>query len=749
MNDRPDISLDEQSDIPEALRTFVCNNAYDPMAVLRGVRIVAANKRAYELFGYDEDTDLAVLSLPELIAPDSIQPALELLARFLEGYPPSENPILDMVNKNGEKLRLEVCALPWPGDPSLVVIMLKGVSSREMGFDSSVRAEQLYGILAETMPAGIMLCDRHGKQIYVNKQASKLTGYSVQELMRGVKICHPDDAEAHTICEQALKEGVSGGSYESLFIRKDGKEIWVSLSWRAILGHDGAVRLLHTLFTDITERKQAEQALRDSEEKYKRLVENSSDMIMLTQPDGIISYLSPACAEVIGHDPEDLVGTTGGIWHPDDSDFVLAALHKALKGESGSNLEYRVVTRRGDTRWLSHSWSPVIADGKLQMVVSVVKDITEGKRAQEAIRAAEEKYRLLAENASDIIWQMDMYGIFTYVSAAVKDFGYEPSEWIGHSILDFLPEREKAATRQRMERDVQVKNHQRYEVQMLRKDGSLVWMEVSVDFAMECDRPIRIQGIARDISERKTAEEALRKAHDDITRAYDLQREFLNNITHEVRTPLTAVQGYVQMILEGTFGPVPDEQAALLKKVLASSDHLLTMVSDVLEMARLKSGADVVRPRASNPCAVINRAVLTVTPQAMRKGLSLKVNLPERDPMGMYDGEKLSAIVTNLLSNAVKFTEKGEIEVNLSCRNGGVEVIVTDTGMGISPSQLDSIFDEFQQLDYPRKHKPAGFGLGLAIVATMVEAINGTIVVSSRKGNGTAFTLFAPELEAR
>lgn len=740
---------DNFPDIPEALRTLVHQNTFDAMAVLRGMRIVTANHRALEIFGYDETTDPSTVDLVELLAPESFQPALELLARFIEGYPPSENPVFEFRKRTGERLRMEVCAIPWPTDESLVVIILKSVSSREMHFDSAGDAEQLYGILAETMPAGIMLEDRNGKHIYVNRQASKLTGYSVQELMGDLWMGRPDDTETLEVYQRALNEGTSGANYETQFVRKDGSLMWVSLSWRAAMGYDGTIRLLHVIFTDISERKQAELALKESEEKYKRIVENTQDLIMLTQPDGTISYLSPACKQVLGYDPEDLKGTLGEVWHPDDFDFVLATLGKALKGESGSNIEYRVVTKTGDTRWISHSWSPVLADGKLQTVVSVIKDITESKRAQEAIREAEEKYRLLAENASDIIWQMDMHGMFTYVSAAVNNYGYEQSEWIGHSILDFLHKEEIDVVKQRIMHDIRTISHRRDEVRMLRKDESPVWMEVSVDFVLERGKPVRIQGIARDISQRKAAEEALRKAHDDLARAYDLQREFLNNVTHEVRTPLTAVQGYAQMLLEGTFGPITDEQASLLKKVLTNSDHLLSMVNEVLEMARLKSGTIVLHPKACNPCAVVNRATATVLPQAMQKGIKLTVKTADRDPMGMYDEEKLTIIVTNLLSNAVKFTEKGKIEVMASCCPGGLEMIIADTGMGIRQSEINSIFDEFQQLDYPRKHKPTGFGIGLAIVATMVETISGTIAVSSRKGYGTAFTLFAPVLEAQ
>jgi PAS domain S-box-containing protein len=132
-------------------------------------------------------------------------------------------------------------------------------------------------------------------------------------------------------------------------------------------------------FRDVTRQKQSEAALRESETKYKSIVENSCELIMLTQPDGKISYLSPVCQEVLGHDADSLLGKQPWIVHEDDLERVKKIHYEALKGHSGSNYEYRIVTARGETRWVSHSWSPVFSDRKLKMIVSVVRNINSGQ----------------------------------------------------------------------------------------------------------------------------------------------------------------------------------------------------------------------------------------------------------------------------------------------------------------------------------------------------------------------------------
>lgn len=258
---------------------------------------------------------------------------------------------------------------------------------------------------------------------------------------------------------------------------------------------------------------------------------------------------------------------------------------------------------------------------------------------------------------------------------------------------------------------------------------------------MKDGKPDMVVSVSRDMT-------AQIKAHEDLQKAYELQREFLNNVTHEVRTPLTAIQGYAMMMLEGLEGQLTKGQADLLGKVLTSSENLLEIVNGVLEAARMRSGTTTLRPKISNPGLVVEKVVSAVLPQAEKKGLNIRLNAPVKTHSALYDEDKLIMILTNLLSNAVKFTEQGEIEIILTASQKSSEIIIVDSGSGIAQSDIGNIFDEFQQFDFPGKHKPVGFGLGLAIVASIVEIIGGSLTVSSDKGCGTAFTLWVPALEA-
>ncbi|HOK54274.1 MAG TPA: HAMP domain-containing sensor histidine kinase, partial [Armatimonadota bacterium] len=153
------------------------------------------------------------------------------------------------------------------------------------------------------------------------------------------------------------------------------------------------------------------------------------------------------------------------------------------------------------------------------------------------------------------------------------------------------------------------------------------------------------------------------------------------------------------------------------------------------------------KPVVCNPYDVVEKSIAAILPQAQQKEITLNIECHQKQTMGVYDEDKLTAILTNLLSNAVKFTEQGEVCIVINPGLNGTEIIISDTGIGISESDLTNIFDEFRQLDYPGKHKPTGFGMGLTIVATLVEVIGGSLTVSSKKRIGTAFTLYVPTLD--
>lgn len=534
--------------------------------------------------------------------------------------------------------------------------------------------------------------------------------------------------------------------YEMAFLRKDGSVAWLEILSDAIYSNDRVISY-HGVSRDISARKQAELALQRSEEKYKSIVENSSDMILLTTSEGQLTYVSPACSEITGYSPEEIIESQVWIIHPADTERMRKQFQRARDGFSEVAVEYRILAKSGETRWVSQSWSPAGDGGDVGLIVSVIRDITERVKSQAALRESEERYKGIVEHSNDLIMLCRPDGVWTYASPACRDIlGYEPEEVVGTMPALSLPE-DDVWLKPFFIEAMRGKGGSNLQYRMVTKSGEIKWISHSWSPVYSGKRLQSLINIIRDINEVKQSEQALRAAHTELKHAYRLQQEFLNNVTHEVRTPLTAVKGYAEMLLEGVAGPISQEQSALLTKVLTGSDHLLEIVNAILEIARLKSGKVALKRKVCDPRKTADKAASIVRPQAEKKGLVINVKTPSIGCPATYDEDKLLIIITNLLTNAVKFTEQGSIDIEVECRSTGADFVVVDTGIGIPSNSLTDIYDEFSQLDYPRKHKPAGFGIGLAIVATMIEAIGATLTVSSIKGKGTAFTLSAPAIE--
>ncbi|MHA2247215.1 MAG: PAS domain S-box protein [Candidatus Hodarchaeales archaeon] len=262
---------------------------------------------------------------------------------------------------------------------------------------------------------------------------------------------------------------------------------------------------------DITERKIMENALRESEQKYRNIVENTSDVIMLTQPNGVVTYLSPACTNVLGYDPDELMGSEAWIIHPDDSEKGKKAYSKALKGESGLGLEYRVITKQGDIKHILHSWSPINKEKKLQLVVSVIRDITERKTMEEALQASEEQYRSILNSIGDAMHVTDKDTRIILVNPALENWagnlGFKTSP-IDKKVLEaypFLSNKIQDEYQQVLDTGKTLIKEEHYKV----KEGEYYTETRKIPIVKQ-GKVVQIVTIVRNITERKKAEEQLR-----------------------------------------------------------------------------------------------------------------------------------------------------------------------------------------------------------------------------------------------
>ena len=505
------------------------------------------------------------------------------------------------------------------------------------------------------------------------------------------------------------------------------------------------------------------ESLRKSEELFRLLADKSNDIIAKTSlapgASRRLVYVSPAMESVLGYRPSDL-GTDATILdlvHPDDAVALTHAIEAQMR--EGPKAAPRLNTMRAkhkDGRWVWLEGRPTITfdpkTGAPAGIVTALRDVTAQKQADEAIHRSEVRYRLLAENATDILAQYDMTSGIVFVSPACERvLGYTPAEMLGTRMLSYIhPDDEPGVkticsaylTAGPTAEPMAIQYRARH------KDGRWVWLEGQPKVVFDADgQVVMMQDVLRDITERKASELELARAREAAEAATIAKSDFLANMSHEIRTPLTAIIGFSGLLSEAD--SLDDGARLHVERIVASGQALLAVVNDILDFSKLEAHQVALDPHAFDPQDFIESTTALVSAQAANKGLALDVRLGDSVPAWLNaDSGRLRQVLLNLLTNAIKFTRRGRITVAASyaAAEGRLEVAVTDTGVGIAPAKIGRLFERFSQADNSVSRHYGGTGLGLAICKYLVELMGGDIQVRSVEGEGStfSFTILAP-----
>ncbi|HEX6588145.1 MAG TPA: ATP-binding protein, partial [Longimicrobiales bacterium] len=358
---------------------------------------------------------------------------------------------------------------------------------------------------------------------------------------------------------------------------------------------------------------------------------------------------------------------------------------------------------------------------------------------------------LLAEAQSSAhlgSWEWDMVtGLITWTDEMYRLYGYQPQETtvsFEKYMAGVHPDDRELAQRA-IQGALETNGSFMFEHRATGADGAERILHCRGRVILdEAGRPVRMTGSAQDITERRTAEDAIRRAHAEMERANRAKSDFLASMSHELRTPLNAIGGHVELIQIGIHGPVTEAQNASLERIRASQEHLLGLINDILQFAKVEAGRLEYRISDLPVDDVIVGVVGMLEPQAHARGLELTHSCNSGLTV-RADQDRLQQILINLVGNAIKFTDPGG-KVQVECDPGRDRAVVRvrDTGHGIPAEELDSIFDPFVQVRSTRGDTPQGVGLGLAISRDLARAMGGDLTVTSRVGAGSTFTLTVP-----
>jgi PAS domain S-box-containing protein len=488
---------------------------------------------------------------------------------------------------------------------------------------------------------------------------------------------------------------------------------------------------------------------------YRLLVETVRDYaIFALDPTGHVMSWNAGAERLKGYKPEEIIGRHFSIFYPPD--VIVAGkpereLEDAIRDGRVEDEGWRI--RKDGSRF----WANVVItalwdeDRKLVGFAKVTRDLTERRRAEEEVRQSEERFRLLVQGVKDYaIFMLDPQGcVASWNEGAQRIKGYTADEIIGRHFSEFYPVEDVAAGKPPWELDVAIREG-KYEEEgwRVRKDGSFFWANVLITPVRDATgQLVGFTKVTRDLTERRAAQE---RAIADARRlaaveaANRTKSEFLAAMSHELRTPINATMGYADLIKLGIGGEISEQHRDYLARIRSSQEHLLRIISDLLNYSRIEAGQIQYDITAVPVHEVAAAVVPMIQPQAVAKEIALTVACPE-DVIARADRARTEQVVLNLLSNAVKFTPTGgRVEVGCVTNRSQALITIRDNGPGIALDKQAAIFEPFVQLGRSLTSGHEGTGLGLAISRDLARAMGGDLTVKSSPGKGSTFIIALP-----
>jgi PAS domain S-box-containing protein len=637
------------------------------------------------------------------------------------------------------------------------LILEEAVQARTVELQASNESLRMLAAAVEQVTESLIITDGElsmpGPRIlFVNPAFTAMTGYSAQEVLgKTPRILQGPGSKKEIL--RVLKEKLSRGESfhgELVNYKKDGSEYIAELRLAPIRNASGAVTHFVGVQRDVTREKFEEAQLRESEDRFRTFMNNLAGIAFLKDADGRYIWVNKPLEDTFGLYAGEWLGSTDfDNWPAEVAQVFRENDNEVLRTGSTATF-YESVPWEGETRiWFVLKFPYFDSSGR-QLLGGAGIEITELNRAEEALKASEERFRALSASAPVGIFEAGTDGGCTYVNPKLSEIaGIRLESALGDGWFNAIHPEDRDAVSEHWRLFVSGDGQFSDEFRFQKPDGSIRWVQVFASAIVFGDKITGYVGTAVDTTDRKQFELDLARARDEAVAASRQKAQFLANMSHEIRTPMNGIIGMTGILLDT---PLTAQQKEFAATIRGCGEMLLTIINDILDFSKIEAGKLEFEMLDFDLQEIVEGTLELMAERAQAKGIELSSFMePEAVLAVRGDSGRLRQILTNLVGNAIKFTEKGAVTVSV-CRTQTldryveVKFEIKDTGIGLSQESIGRLFRAFSQADSSTTRKYGGTGLGLAICAQLVTLMRGAIGVDSAPGEGSTFW-FTVQLE--